>query len=89
MSTLAVLVVAIGLSFWVQYARTVRGSVMVEKNKDYVAAAQLIGLPRAKIMLRHVLPNSDGSYPGHRHYQPCARHHHRGNAVVPWRRHAR
>ena len=42
---LAVLVIAIGLSFWVQYARTVRGSVLVEKNKDYVAAAQLIGLP--------------------------------------------
>src|SRR6201988_1699059 len=43
-SMLAVLVFAIGLSFWVQYARTVRGSVLVEKNKDYVAAAQLIGL---------------------------------------------
>ena len=39
------LVFAIGLSFWVQYARTVRGSVMVEKNRDYVADAQLIGLP--------------------------------------------
>lgn len=60
MSTLAVLVIAIGLSFWVQYARTVRGSVMVEKNKDYVAAAQLIGLPAPKIMLRHVLPNTMG-----------------------------
>ena len=60
MSTLAVLVVAIGLSFWVQYARTVRGSVMVEKNKDYVAAAQLIGLPAPVIMLRHVLPNTMG-----------------------------
>ena len=59
-STLAVLVVAIGLSFWVQYARTVRGSVMVEKNKDYVAAAQLIGLPAPVIMLRHVLPNTMG-----------------------------
>ncbi len=59
-STLAVLVLAIGLSFWVQYARTVRGSVMVEKNKDYVAAAQLIGLPAPVIMLRHVLPNSMG-----------------------------
>ena len=59
-NTLAVLVVAIGLSFWVQYARTVRGSVMVEKNKDYVAAAQLIGLPAPKIMLRHVLPNTMG-----------------------------
>jgi peptide/nickel transport system permease protein len=60
MSMLAVLVVAIGLSFWVQYARTVRGSVMVEKNKDYVAAAQLIGLPAPVIMLRHVLPNAMG-----------------------------
>jgi peptide/nickel transport system permease protein len=59
-SMLAVLVVAIGLSSWVQYARTVRGSVMVEKNKDYVAAAQLIGLPTPKIMLRHVLPNTMG-----------------------------
>jgi peptide/nickel transport system permease protein len=60
MATLAVLVVAIGLSFWVQYARTVRGSVMVEKNKDYVAAAQLIGLPAPVIMVRHVLPNTLG-----------------------------
>ena len=60
MATLAVLVVAIGLSFWVQYARTVRGSVMVEKNKDYVAAAQLIGLPAPVIMIRHVLPNTLG-----------------------------
>jgi peptide/nickel transport system permease protein len=59
-STLLVLVFAIGLSFWVQYARTVRGSVMVEKNKDYVAAAQLIGLPAPVIMLRHVLPNTMG-----------------------------
>jgi peptide/nickel transport system permease protein len=60
MSMLAVLVFAIGLSFWVQYARTVRGSVMVERNKDYVAAAQLIGLPAPVIMLRHVLPNTMG-----------------------------
>jgi peptide/nickel transport system permease protein len=59
-SMLAVLVLAIGLSFWVQYARTVRGSVLVEKNKDYVAAAQLIGLPAPVIMLRHVLPNTTG-----------------------------
>ena len=54
---LAVLVFSIGLSFWVQYARTVRGSVMVEKNKDYIAAARLIGLPAPVIMFRHVLPN--------------------------------
>jgi peptide/nickel transport system permease protein len=60
MSMLAVLVFAIGLSFWVQYARTVRGSVLVEKNKDYVAAAQLIGLPAPVILIRHVLPNTLG-----------------------------
>jgi peptide/nickel transport system permease protein len=60
MGTLSVLVFAIGLSFWVQYARTVRGSVMVEKNRDYVAAAQLIGLPAPVIMWRHVLPNTMG-----------------------------
>jgi peptide/nickel transport system permease protein len=57
MTTLSVLVFSIGLSFWVQYARTVRGSVMVEKNKDYIAAARLIGLPAPVIMVRHVLPN--------------------------------
>jgi len=56
-TTLSVLVFSIGLSFWVQYARTVRGSVMVEKNKDYIAAAKLIGLPAPVIMFRHVLPN--------------------------------
>lgn len=59
-SMLGVLVFAIGLSFWVQYARTVRGSVMVEKSKDYVAAAQLIGLRAPVIMMRHVLPNTMG-----------------------------
>lgn len=54
---LGVLVFSIGLSFWVQYARTVRGSVMVEKNRDYVNAARLIGLSGPTIMMRHVLPN--------------------------------
>jgi peptide/nickel transport system permease protein len=60
MSTLGLLVFAIGLSFWVQYARTVRGSVMVEKNRDYVASAQLIGLPAPVILWRHILPNAMG-----------------------------
>jgi peptide/nickel transport system permease protein len=55
-----VLVVAIGLSFWVQYARTVRGSTMVEKNRDYVQAARLIGLKPARILVRHILPNVMG-----------------------------
>lgn len=55
-----VLVLAIGLSFWVQYARTVRGSVLVEKNKEYVQAARVIGLPATLVAIRHVLPNVMG-----------------------------
>ncbi|UOM35831.1 ABC transporter permease [Acuticoccus sp. I52.16.1] len=56
-SAFYVLTLSIGLSFWVQYARTVRGSTLVEANKEYVMAARLIGLSRFTIMLRHVLPN--------------------------------
>ena len=55
-----VLVLAIGVSGWVQYARTVRGSTLVEKNKEYVQAARVIGRHPAAIMLRHVLPNVTG-----------------------------
>ncbi|WP_458767084.1 ABC transporter permease [Cupriavidus basilensis] len=54
---LYVIVTAIGLSEWVQYARTVRGAVMVEKHKDYVLAARIIGRSRTAILLRHILPN--------------------------------
>jgi peptide/nickel transport system permease protein len=55
-----VLILAIGVSGWVQYARTVRGSTMVEKNKEYVQAARVIGRHPLAIMLRHVLPNVMG-----------------------------
>jgi peptide/nickel transport system permease protein len=55
-----VLVLSIGLSFWVQYARTVRGSTLVERNKEYVQAARLIGLSKTTILFRHVLPNVTG-----------------------------
>src|SRR6185503_17274139 len=54
------LVLSIGLSFWVQYARTVRGSTLIERHKDYVLAARLIGIAPAKILFRHVLPNVIG-----------------------------
>ena len=54
---LAVLILAIAASNWVQYARTVRGSTMVEKNKEYVQAARVIGASPARIMRRHLLPN--------------------------------
>ncbi|GJD95681.1 ABC transporter permease [Methylobacterium iners] len=59
-ATIALIVVSIGLSFWVQYARTVRSQVMVEKGKDYVQAGRLIGLSSPVIMVRHVLPNVTG-----------------------------
>lgn len=52
-----VLILAISLTGWVQYARTVRGSTMVERNKEYVQAARVIGVSSGRIMRRHVLPN--------------------------------
>jgi len=55
-----VLVISIGLAYWVQYARTVRGVTLVERNKEYVQAARLIGLSPAKIMFQHILPNVMG-----------------------------
>ena len=55
-----VLVLAIGISGWVQYARTVRGSTLVEKNKEYVQAARLIAIHPLRIMLKHILPNTMG-----------------------------
>ncbi|MCC2596231.1 ABC transporter permease [Pusillimonas sp. MFBS29] len=55
--SLYVLIFAIGISGWVQYARTVRGATMVERNKEYVQAARLIGMRPFMILRRHVLPN--------------------------------
>jgi peptide/nickel transport system permease protein len=52
-----VLILAIALPGWVQYARTVRGSTMVERHKEYVQAARVVGVPPLRIMIRHVLPN--------------------------------
>ena len=52
-----IMVVAIGLAGWVQYARTVRVATMVESRRDYVAAARLLGQPRRVILFRHILPN--------------------------------
>ena len=53
-----VLILAIGLSDWVQFARVVRGATLVERNKDYVAAARLIGRSPWAIMIKHILPNA-------------------------------
>ena len=54
---LYVVIFAIGISNWPSFARTVRGSTMVERNKEHVQAARVIGLGRGRIMLTHVLPN--------------------------------
>ena len=54
---ISVLILSIGLSEWVSIARTVRSSTLVEKEKEYVAAARLIGLNHLRIMLHHILPN--------------------------------
>jgi peptide/nickel transport system permease protein len=59
-ATLIVLIVAIGISNWAQYARTVRATTMVEKGKVYVDAARLIGLKPFVVMMKHVLPNVTG-----------------------------
>ena len=53
-----ILVLAISLTAWVQYARTVRASTMVERGKEYVLAAQLIKVRPRRIMLAHILPNT-------------------------------
>lgn len=58
--TFVVMTVAIGLSNWAQYARTVRASTLVEKRKEYVDAARVIGLRAFPVMLKHVLPNVAG-----------------------------
>ncbi len=52
-----VLIIAIGLSDWVQFARVVRGATLVERNREYVQAAKLIGRSRTAIMVKHILPN--------------------------------
>ena len=58
--SILILVLAIGVSNWVQFARTVRGSTMVQKNREYVMAARILGLGDLRILGRHILPNVMG-----------------------------
>ncbi|MFC7407873.1 ABC transporter permease [Hydrogenophaga atypica] len=55
-----VLIISISLTGWVQYARTVRGSTLVERHKEYVQAARVTGVAPLRIMRKHVLPNVMG-----------------------------
>ncbi|MEQ9673667.1 MAG: ABC transporter permease, partial [Roseovarius indicus] len=59
-AALVVLIFAITITTWVQYARTVRGSTLVEKNREYVLAAQLVGRRPPAIIFSHILPNVMG-----------------------------
>ncbi len=87
-AALYVLVLAIAASGWVQYARTVRGSTLVERNKEYVQAARVIGRHPVAIMFSHVLPERDGAGARPRHAAHRHRDHHRGDPVLPGRRRA-
>ncbi len=53
-----ILILAISMTNWVQYARTVRASALVERGKEYVQSARLIRVSPLRIMLRHILPNT-------------------------------
>lgn len=57
---LTVIIFAIAASAWVQYARTVRSSVMAEKTREYIQAAQVMGMGHMRILFRHILPNVMG-----------------------------
>jgi len=52
-----VLIFAIGISEWPQFARVSRAATLVEKNKDYVAASTIIGVSNLVVMFKHILPN--------------------------------
>ncbi len=60
MTRFYVVILAIGVADWVQFARTVRAATMIERNKDYTAAARLSGVSGARILFAHVLPNTLG-----------------------------
>jgi peptide/nickel transport system permease protein len=52
--------VAVGLTMWVEVARVVRGQFLSLKEKTYIEAAKVLGLPRYRIVLKHILPNMAG-----------------------------
>jgi peptide/nickel transport system permease protein len=73
---------SITLTGWVQYARTVRGSTMVERNKEYVQAARVTGVAPLRIMRARVAQRA-GPGAGAGHHPGGHGHHHRGDAVLP------
>ncbi|MCJ9753143.1 ABC transporter permease [Neorhizobium sp. BETTINA12A] len=57
MTAITIVVLSIGIAFWVQYARTIRSSVMIERDQDYVSAARITGRSNLAIIVLHILPN--------------------------------
>ncbi|MEM0945974.1 MAG: ABC transporter permease [Pseudomonadota bacterium] len=51
------IILALVVAQWAYYARTVRATALVERNKEYVEAAQCLGISRMRIVFRHILPN--------------------------------
>jgi hypothetical protein len=80
-----VLIVAISLTGWVQYARTVRGSTLVERNKEYVQAARVIGVAPSPHHVQARAAQRDGAGAGAGHHPGGGGHPHRGHAVLPGR----
>ncbi|MCK8779244.1 ABC transporter permease [Rhizobium sp. NTR19] len=56
-TAITIVVLSIGIAFWVQYARTIRSSVMIERDQDYVSAARITGRSNLSIIVLHILPN--------------------------------
>lgn len=55
---MVILILVIGLTEWPLFARTIRASVLAEKQKEYVDAARVMGISSKRIMFRHILPNT-------------------------------
>ena len=83
-----VVILAIGVADWVQFARTVRAATMIERSKDYVAAARISHVGGPRILLTHILPNTIGPVLVLATLGSRSCHPDRGDPVVPRARHA-
>ena len=80
------IIIALVTVQWAYYARTVRGTALVERRKEYVEAARCLGFSEARIVFKHILPNVPAAVDRRRHRAGRARHRARSDAVVPRRR---
>lgn len=59
--SLLTIILVLGVTGWASYARVVRGETLSLSQREFVVAANVVGAPRARIVLRHVLPNTFAS----------------------------